>query len=51
MDEMKDEYRILVAKPVTKGPRIWEDRPNSETNLWKIGCEVEGWMKLAQGHV
>lgn len=48
---MRCEYRILEVNPVLEGPRIWIDRPNTETYLREMGYEVGEWVQLAQGRM
>ena len=49
--EKGGKYRVLVGKPVRKGPlgrrrRIWKD--NIKMDLQEVGCEGMDWIELAQ---
>ena len=51
MGEGRDDYRVLVGKPVGKRPlrkprRKWED--NIKTDRQKVGCGGMDWIDLAQ---
>ena len=50
MEQLRNEYRVLVGKPESKGPlgrprRRWED--NIKMDLRKVGCDPRDWIALA----
>jgi hypothetical protein len=48
---MRNEYEVLVGKsegkrPLGRSRRRWED--NIKIDVWEIGLESEGWIRVAQ---